>query len=365
MIKSVEIRNFKSIRHQSIPLEPITIFVGANASGKTSILQVIDLSLRAANQMGGGADIWEKADWYYSKSGDGDLLATVETSHGKFHVGAERPEHYPYPRLEQYGNKSWKGIRELHDEGVGFSSLAKAAGVSFLLNFDTEELAKPTYSDQSYPELQPNGGMLSSVLAFMALNDHQRFDIIVDRLRGFIPHLESIRFTKSPVHGQETEIVKFGSDVVERVVKHKFMGDAILFDFKNASNVFADMVSEGTLILLGILTVLSLDSKPNVILIDDIDRGLHPLAQRQLIQFLFRLQEEDKELQIIGTSHSPYLLDELGPEQVRALTVTKDGESVCRPLTDLPDFDKWKEEMAPGELWSLFGEKWVADGATV
>ncbi len=33
-------------------------------------------------------------------------------------------------------------------------------------------------------------------------------------------------------------------------------------------------------------------------------------------------------------------------------------------LTSHPKFPKWKDEMAPGEMWSLFGEKWVAEGVT-
>ena len=44
------------------------------------------------------------------------------------------------------------------------------------------------------------------------------------------------------------------------------------------------------------------------------------------------------------------------------MTVDKDGFSVCGRLEEHPEFDKWKDEMAPGELWSLFGEKWLADG---
>jgi hypothetical protein len=31
------------------------------------------------------------------------------------------------------------------------------------------------------------------------------------------------------------------------------------------------------------------------------------------------------------------------------------------PVPDHPKFGKWKDEMAPGELWSLFGEKWIAE----
>ncbi len=48
MITSVAIDNFKNIRHQRIGLEPLTVFVGPKGSGKTSVLEAIDLAARAA-----------------------------------------------------------------------------------------------------------------------------------------------------------------------------------------------------------------------------------------------------------------------------------------------------------------------------
>ena len=50
MLTSVNIQNFKSLRHVDICLEPLTIFVGANASGKTSVLEAILLGVRAATR---------------------------------------------------------------------------------------------------------------------------------------------------------------------------------------------------------------------------------------------------------------------------------------------------------------------------
>jgi hypothetical protein len=41
-----------------------------------------------------------------------------------------------------------------------------------------------------------------------------------------------------------------------------------------------------------------------------------------------------------------------------------DGATTCAPLTSHPKFPKWKDEMTPGEMWSLFGEKWVVEEVT-
>ena len=71
--------------------------------------------------------------------------------------------------------------------------------------------------------------------------------------------------------------------------------------------------------------------------------------------------EANPELQIIATSHSPYLLDHLKPEEVRLTTLREDGSAACARLDQHPEFEKWKDEMSPGEFWSTVGEKWVAD----
>ncbi|WP_210248296.1 AAA family ATPase, partial [Methylobacterium dankookense] len=50
-----------------------------------------------------------------------------------------------------------------------------------------------------------------------------------------------------------------------------------------------------------------------LVLIDEVETSLHPRAQRRLIHDLARIARE-KELQIILTTHSPYVLSELPPE---------------------------------------------------
>lgn len=53
--------------------------------------------------------------------------------------------------------------------------------------------------------------------------------------------------------------------------------------------------------------------KYGIVLIDEIETSLHPRAQRRLMRDLARVARE-QELQIILTTHSPYILDELPPE---------------------------------------------------
>jgi predicted ATPase len=197
----------------------------------------------------------------------------------------------------------------------------------------------------------------------MALNDPQGFEDLLAVARTLIPRLRRIRFRKAKVYRTESELVRFGRDAVKRRSQRPYQGELILFDFEHAENISARTASEGTMLMLGLLTVLLGPSHPKVLLLDDIDHGSHPLAQKALLGVLRQVMERFPDLQILATSHSPYLLDYLRPEEIRLMAVDEDGFAVCGRLEDHPQFDKWKGEMAPGELWSLFGEKWLVEGS--
>jgi len=64
--------------------------------------------------------------------------------------------------------------------------------------------------------------------------------------------------------------------------------------------------------------------KYSLVLIDEIESSLHPSAQRRLIRDLATMARE-RELQIIVTTHSPYILEEL-PPAARLQIFEQDGE---------------------------------------
>jgi len=363
MITSVTIRNFKNLRDQEIALEPLTVFVGANASGKTSVLEAIHLAVRAATGTPERVFGYERhCDWLYTRGGSGDLSVACTTSGGTFTFAAAPPAGYPPQQTDLLGKGRW-GFSVSSPDGTVLEDALRPARSMVFLHMNARQLAKPSYSERTPPHVEYDGGGLASVLAYMALNDPDGFDRLVAVMRNLIPHLRRIRFSKALVRRIEKEYVKFGDETVERRSKRGYQGDSILFDFHNANNVLAHTVSEGTLMLLGLLTVLLGPSHPRILLMDDIEHGLHPLAQKSLVGVLAQVMQDFPDLQIVASAHSPYLLDQLRPEQIRLMTTGDEGYAVCGRLECHPQFEKWKGEMAPGELWSLFGEKWIAEGA--
>jgi predicted ATPase len=247
------------------------------------------------------------------------------------------------------------------DIGNTKQDLLRPVSPLVFLRLNPAQLARASYSDDDPPRVEQDGRGLASVLAYMALNDPDAFDDLLSQMQSMIPSLKRIRFRKAGVTRTEKEVVRFGDNSVERRIRRVYRGEATLFDFTGAENLSAHTVSEGTLMLLGLLTVLLGPSHPRILLMDDIERGLHPLAQKSLLGVLRQVMEKVPDLQIVATAHSPYLLNYLKPEQVRIMAAGPDGHARCGRLTDHPKFVTWKEEMAPGEMWSLFGEKWLAE----
>lgn len=67
--------------------------------------------------------------------------------------------------------------------------------------------------------------------------------------------------------------------------------------------------------------------KDALLIIDEVEASLHPRAQRRLVGFLLELARL-KRVQIIMSTHSPYVLEELPPEARVLLVPTKDGPTV-------------------------------------
>jgi predicted ATPase len=358
MIHKVHIQNFKSLRDLSVELERFTVFVGANGSGKTSVLEAIHNAVRVAT--GDSQKVFAlepHGDWIYTRGGVGDLSIRCETDGGAFGLEATPPEGYPPPELMQ--KKTWAYRTKVF--GAPRLTAHELARRMAFLRLNATVMARPSYSENDPPRVEYNGRGLASVLAYLALNDPQRFDDLVAVARTLIPRLRRIRFRKATVYRTESELVRFGNDTVERSSRRSYQGELILFDFEHAENVSARTASEGTMLMLGLLTVLLGPIRPRILLLDDIEHSLHPLAQKQLVGVIGQILEKYPDLQLLATTHSPYLLNYLAPEQVRIMAAGPNGLVRCGRLTDHSKFATWKEEMAPGEMWSLFGEKWLAD----
>lgn len=74
---------------------------------------------------------------------------------------------------------------------------------------------------------------------------------------------------------------------------------------------------------------------------------------------IFKTFAESQNRQILLTSHSPYIVDELDAPSVWVMANDKDGISHVRRLSDHPDAKRSLEVLTTGEFLGAEGEDWV------
>lgn len=373
MIHKIEFKNFKALRDVEVPLERFTVIVGPNSSGKSSILEGLHYLTQASKGKPAELFKYQRHPLHlYSRGGSGALEISCQATAGVVRLQITPPVTFPedvlHPRdsssilstwgFDVRGRPTDKGEGPL-EQLIESPVLAQAIRSAVLLRLEASRLAAPSYSEFSPPRVQYDGEGLASVLAYLALNQPDEFQQLQAGIRVILPALRRIRFDRAPISRTEVESVTIGEESVQRRVRREYMGDALVFDMVGAPSLPAHLVSEGTILVLGMLTILMGPTRPKLVLLDDIDHGLHPKAQQEFVRMIRKLLEQQPDLQIVATTHSPYLLDCLEAKEVRLTVLADNGAAVCSPLQNHPHFPRWKEEMTPGEFWSTVGEKWV------
>jgi predicted ATPase len=376
MIRKVSFRNFKAYRSLDVELEPLTVLVGPNASGKTTLLEGMLLVTGASEGLG------EKP---YVEMTQGNLLTReakppVEISLAgawgdiggtitlKGHPRAPPksvavPWHFFFSG--ELNGQVFPDVKQRPQ--VGFPLITSQQGrklraemkATAILRFEPRRLAEASYSEDEVPRVNSDGSGLASVLAHLKLTDDSRFNAIESELTRIVPAVEKIRVERAAVEVTTLRSLAIDEQRHEVPERRTLWGNRIVFDMKGAQGVSADAAGEGTLLALGLLTVVMGPGQPKLVLLDDIELALHPVAQGKLVEVIRKLQNQNPELQIVATSHSPFILNYLDPKEVRMTFLTENGFARCEKLTAHPEFEKWKDLMTPGEFWSTVGESWL------
>ena len=112
------------------------------------------------------------------------------------------------------------------------------------------------------------------------------------------------------------------------------------------------MLSTGTLRVVALLALLRHPTPPPLIVIEEIENGLDPRTMGMLVEEI-RNAIDLKKTQLIATTHSPYLLDMLALEHVLLVERDASGEpKFHRPATD-KSLAAWRDRFAPGQLYVM------------
>lgn len=370
MIHRAKFQNFKALRDVEITFDSrLTVLVGPNGSGKTSVLQGIHFFCLGFRNQPSALSYPQMPELLFSRGAEGEMILELSAD-----LGSDKYHHIRYRAgFQSLGERGGVNQYMTRTEVAESADAPDDAWVllpsgvprgtklvtSFLRLDPTQLAAVSIPQPQILSGIEENGAGCASVLASLALSDPVKFQLLLTELKKVIPTVHGLRFWRVPVQRLDRETVKIDGDELTRHVTREYTGEQLVFDFDSALNVPAVMVSEGTLLVTGLLATMISNSNPRTLLIDDLDHCLHPKAQMELIGVLRKLLEKYPDLQIIATSHSPYILDKLKPNEVRVMAIQDDGSAICKPLTDHPDFERWKESMSPGEFWTTFYEDWL------
>ncbi|MRG92727.1 AAA family ATPase [Polyangium spumosum] len=363
MIESLRLQNFKGHRDTTIEFGRLTVLVGPNGSGKTSVLQALELL---------GQVVRNKIVDVFSGPSTPELLVSREQegtmgihAHGSMHgkpwkLAVDITSATKSPHILLIADTGRKRGRATNPQfsfaGFGGDPLWPWLQSTTTFRIDAGQVAAPGYSRDGVSRVDKNGKNTAAALAALKLSDDPAFEEIERRLCTLVPSLKRIRFRQAVTITEYETRTSPNQRVID---EQQVTGNEFVFDFRGAQGVPAVGASEGTLVLLGLLTALHTNAKSGLLLIDDIEHSLHPTAQVQLMQQLRGLLTQMPDLQIVATTHSPYILDGVDPSDVRVFYPRDDGTIVTKRLSDHPDAQRVKGMLSSGELWSAESEAWV------
>lgn len=352
MLDRIRLQNFKTHRDTEIELGRLTVLVGPNGAGKSSVLQAIRM-LRGL--------LHNPAEYRLSPLKFMTTLpqngASVEAC--ALHIAGTFVDGAPWSRAFGAQPLSTNRMQVRTAPGAPTSERPiEPELVAILLTPNPSRLAAPVPATFVTPVMASDGEGLADVLAKMQLEDTDSFQALQAALRAVVPQVQRVGVRRVQI-AKKTPVIEStakGPQIGSR--DEAQLAHELTFDVSGRRGIPADMMSGGTLLVLGILALLYSPARPRILLLDDIDHGLHPRAQWDLLRQLRRLLEQFPDLQIVATSHSPDLVDELDPKEVVVMALRDDGTSAAKPLTACPREDMLGVLRA-GQLWSAVGEDWV------
>jgi len=381
MLKKLILENWKSFQYAELPIDPLTVLIGTNASGKSNALDALDFLNRIAwdveihkaltgdryfREIRGGLE-WasfndckaftlkaliqgedETTDYLYSitieityraqlrneslfklKKTSGNaiekvcLFETDAPSESSISMLLKEKQQLPFGTDRLYSKLNWLILVSGLDEEIvgGIKVVLQTFRNIVILNPIPANMRNYSPLDD---RMEDDASNIAGLLA--ALPEKQK-EQVESTLSAYARKLPAGDFQKVWAE----KVGKFGSHAMIYCEELWKPGEPKLID--------ARVMSDGTLRFLGIVTALLTLPEGSQLVIEDVDSGLHPSRADLLIEMLGEIGEQRK-IDILVTTHNAAMLDALGPEMVPFVAIAhRDPETGASKLTLLEEIE--------------------------
>lgn len=395
MLNSILIENFKSYKSARLPLAPLTLMIGANASGKTNAIEafrflswvvggeklstiknrindserifrgdVRDLVYKGAESFTLGAEVAGCDFTIEITNEDGELSVKQEALLNKNQ--SSKRIYFLENEDEKTNLKEVKQVIAVISQGdrakktwtqAGFYLSSEQAVLPFIISVALNKENQKDGAIISYlqlveiKKLQETQRLLSNVFFFDLTPFAMRGDSYPEtRLRNTGANLAGVLYTLWQQPDQQAHILEFIQSLPEQDIKElKFDEDrrgrvelTLIETFGNhEQEQHIELLSDGTLRVLAIAAALLSAPEGSTIVIEEVDNGVHPSRAKQLLTTM-REHAERRGLRLLLSTHNPALMDALPDEALGDVVFCyrdpKEGDSRLVRLSDLDDY---------------------------
>lgn len=375
-IESLRVKNYRALQDVSLEhITPLTVLLGPNGSGKSTVFDVFAFLSECFSD--GLRKAWDRRGRFRelrSRDQDGPIVIELQyrerpdTPLITYHLEIEEQAKGPVVAREflrwkrghpaapfhfldyRYGKgKVITGeAPEANDTRVAkplsgpdvlavstLGTLAENPRVIALRNFITgwhlsylsADAARGNPEAGAEERLSPTGDNLPNVVQYLREQHPDRLEQIFETLRRRIPRIEKV----------EAQVLEDSRLLL------------LVKDAPFSKPVLSRFASDGTLKLLAYLTVLYDPDPPQLVGIEEPENHLHP---RLLPELAEECQQAADRTQLIVTTHSPFFISPLRPDEVRVLYRAADGYARVGRVIDMPGIQEFIRHGATlGELW--------------
>lgn len=402
MLIKISAENWKSIEAAELNIDALTVLIGSNASGKSNVLDALAFLQRtasgllltsalqgdtAAPPMRGGLE------WAARKPGSSFCLSSTiridDTTEFDYKMECEIIRGQCELRSEQLTRRKYrispKGKRQKNPYQI------------HLFRTDTADTELPTITARLYNGKQGRPHQLSktSSVLFQLLSQklapeieeginavvksHRGIfilDPIPSHMRGYSTFSEHLSSDAANIAGVLAALPESQKDAIEGTLTRyasklpegdivrvysepvgKFKSDAMLYCEEGFADppVLLDArgMSDGTLRFLAILMALLTRPAYSLLVIEEVDNGLHP-SRSQLLLDMLREVGGERQVDVMVTTHNPALLDAMGTEMVPFITIAhRNRENGATELTLLEDINDLPRLLAQGTIGKI------------